>query len=140
MMATWSVRKGFWEHPAEIGERYFGEGGRTVDVLMMFRPDRKTMSVHIPFSPLILFSPSLSWNTQVSARKSNYGTHVDYIIVTPGLLPWIEAGDIAPVNGSDHCPIWVGLREEIEVDVGGEGGRRAKKIVKSRDVMRVRGE
>ena len=43
------------------------------------------------------------------------------------------------MKGSDHCPIWVDLREEIEVDVGGEGGERGKKIVKLRDVMRASG-
>lgn len=37
-------------------------------------------------------------------------TRVDYILVTPGLIPWIKAADIqASVKGSDHCPIYVDL-------------------------------
>jgi AP endonuclease-2 len=42
---------------------------------------------------------------------------IDYILVTKGLLPWIKHGDIQPsINGSDHCPIYVDLHEEIEVE------------------------
>lgn len=42
---------------------------------------------------------------------------IDYILVTKGLLPWIKHGDIQPsIKGSDHCPIFVDLHEEIEVD------------------------
>jgi len=73
--------------------------------------------------------PTLTgWNTRISARESNYGTRVDYVLVTHGLLPWIKAADIEPsVKGSDHCPIWVDLNEEIEV-----GGGQVEKL---RDVM-----
>lgn len=39
--------------------------------------------------------------------------------MTGGLLPWIKAADIEPsVKGSDYCPVWVDMREEVEV-----GGR-----------------
>ena len=42
---------------------------------------------------------------------------IDYILVTKGLLPWIKHGDIQPsIKGSDHCPIYVDLHEEFEVD------------------------
>jgi AP endonuclease 2 len=120
-----SVREGFWEHPARRWAReFFGEGGRMVDVVRMFWPDRKAMCV---FLIIMIF-----WWMLIDIT----GTHV-----RPP-LPWIEAGDIAPsVKGSDHCPIWVDLREEIEVDVGGEGvgSEGAKKIIKLRDVMRVSG-
>lgn len=42
---------------------------------------------------------------------------IDYILVTKGLLPWIKHGDIQPsIKGSDHCPIYVDLYEELELD------------------------
>lgn len=42
---------------------------------------------------------------------------IDYILVTKGLLPWVKHGDIQPsIKGSDHCPIYVDLYEEIEID------------------------
>lgn len=42
---------------------------------------------------------------------------IDYVLVTKGLLPWIKHGDIQPsIKGSDHCPIYVDLHEEIDLD------------------------
>ncbi|KAI0306049.1 Endonuclease/exonuclease/phosphatase [Multifurca ochricompacta] len=41
------------------------------------------------------------WNTKISARETNYGTRIDYVLITPGLLPWIKASDIQPsIKGS----------------------------------------
>jgi hypothetical protein len=43
-----SVREGFWEHPARKWARgFFGEGGRMVDIVRMFWPDRKAMCVFL---------------------------------------------------------------------------------------------
>src|SRR5258708_31109929 len=54
------------------------------------------------------------WNTKISARETNYGTRIDFILITPGLVPWIKEADIQPhIKGSDHCPIFVHLRDEI---------------------------
>jgi len=59
------------------------------------------------------------WNTKISARETNYGTRIDYVLVTSGVLPWIKAGDIQPsIKGSDHCPVFVDLHEEITTDTG----------------------
>lgn len=53
------------------------------------------------------------------ARASNYGSRVDYIFFTSGLLPWFKYGDIQPdIKGSDHCPIYVDLHEEITLSSG----------------------
>jgi len=61
----------------------------------------------------------LGWNTKISARENNYGTRIDYVLVTPGLLPWIKAGDIQPsIKGSDHCPVFVDLHDEITTESG----------------------
>jgi AP endonuclease 2 len=61
----------------------------------------------------------LGWNTKISARETNYGTRIDYVLVTPGLLPWLKAGDIQPsIKGSDHCPVFVDLHDEITTESG----------------------
>lgn len=47
-------------------------------------------------------------------RPSNYGARIDYVLVTPGLLPWVKHSDIqADIMGSDHCPVFLDLHESI---------------------------
>jgi AP endonuclease-2 len=59
------------------------------------------------------------WNTKISARETNYGTRIDYVLVTPGLMPWVKAADIQQsIKGSDHCPVFVDLHDEITTDAG----------------------
>lgn len=68
------------------------------------------------------------WNTKISARESNYGTRIDYILITRGLLPWVKGADIQPlVKGSDHCPVYLDLHDEI-VDADG-------RVVRLQDVL-----
>lgn len=67
------------------------------------------------------------WNTLIDARPANYGVRLDYTLVTEGLLPWIKGADIqADIYGSDHCPIYVDLYDEREID---------GKTVKLKDLM-----
>ena len=74
------------------------------------------------------------WNQKISGRESNYGTRVDYILCTPGLLPWIKHGDIQPsIKGSDHCPIYIDLHDEIVAPVEGFSGE--SNTVKLVDVL-----
>ena len=50
---------------------------------------------------------------------SNDGTRIDYILLTKGLLPWFKHGDIMPaIKGSDHCPVYIDLHDEIETSEG----------------------
>ena len=54
------------------------------------------------------------WNQKINARESNYGTRIDYFLLTKGLLPWFKHGDILPsIKGSDHCPVYIDLHDEI---------------------------
>ncbi|KAI9335716.1 Endonuclease/exonuclease/phosphatase [Obelidium mucronatum] len=63
-----------------------------VDLFRWFQPDRK--------------GAFTCWNTLIDARRANFGTRLDYILVSPKLLPWFEGCDIRPdVMGSDHCPV-----------------------------------
>ncbi|KAL3179275.1 hypothetical protein MRX96_038177 [Rhipicephalus microplus] len=46
------------------------------------------------------------WNTRLGARQTNYGTRIDYILCSSGLLPFVSSSEILPeVLGSDHCPV-----------------------------------
>jgi len=59
------------------------------------------------------------WNTKISARETNYGTRIDYVLITPGLLPWVKDGNIQPsIKGSDHCPVYIDLHDEITLETG----------------------
>lgn len=54
------------------------------------------------------------WNQKIDARRTNYGTRIDYFLLTKGLLPWFKHGDIQPqVKGSDHCPVYIDLHDQI---------------------------
>ncbi|KAF9004487.1 DNase I-like protein [Hymenopellis radicata] len=78
-------------------------GGPMVDIVRRQWPDRKDMFT--------------CWNTKISARASNYGTRIDYILITPGLLPYVKHADIQPdVKGSDHCPVFLDLDDSIFAD------------------------
>lgn len=92
---------GFWGKGYRRWLRdWVGEGGPMVDVVRKFWPDRKGMYT--------------CWNTKLSARETNYGTRIDFVLVTPGLLPWIKAADTLPsIKGSDHCPVFVDFHDEI---------------------------
>ncbi|KAG0030432.1 Class II abasic (AP) endonuclease [Podila clonocystis] len=57
------------------------------------------------------------WNTKINARPSNYGTRLDFILVTEGLLPWFKSCDRLPhIVGSDHCPVIAEMFPELKID------------------------
>jgi AP endonuclease-2 len=59
------------------------------------------------------------WDTVKDTRPANYGVRIDYTFVSRGLLPWIKDADIQPnIYGSDHCPVYVDLKDEILADDG----------------------
>lgn len=50
------------------------------------------------------------WSTFTSARSTNYGTRIDYILIGQNLKPYLtSAGIMADVLGSDHCPVYAEL-------------------------------
>ncbi|KAF9908098.1 Class II abasic (AP) endonuclease [Linnemannia zychae] len=58
------------------------------------------------------------WNTVINARPSNYGTRLDYILVTEKLVPWFKSCDRQPqVVGSDHCPVVAELATELAAEL-----------------------
>ena len=95
-----------------------GPGGCMVDIVRRFWPTRKGMYTCMYFfraSHISMFRLHfLGWNTKISARDSNYGTRIDFILITPNLIPWIASADIQPeIKGSDHCPVFVDFHDEI---------------------------
>ncbi|OCH96401.1 DNase I-like protein [Obba rivulosa] len=111
-----SFLSAFYEHPARLWfKQWLDPVGPMVDVLRKFWPQRKGMFT--------------CWNMKIMARESNYGSRVDYILATKGILPWIKHGDTLPsIKGSDHCPLYIDLHEEITLDSG--------ETVKLRDAMK----
>ncbi|KAK4050483.1 Class II abasic (AP) endonuclease [Microbotryomycetes sp. JL221] len=98
----------FMEHPPRKWlENWVGPNGPMIDVTRTFFPNRKGMFT--------------CWNTKIDARPSNYGARIDYFLVTPGLMPWIKHSDIMPsIMGSDHCPVYLDLFDEIEIEGRGK--------------------
>ena len=109
-------------------------------MLRRFWPDRKgmfTCTCHTyltscsssgTYHGTLQFTPG--WNTKISARETNYGTCIDYVLVTLGLIPWIKLANIQPsIEGSDHYPIFVDLHDEITTDT-------SEKLV-LRDLMHI---
>ncbi|GAA5922733.1 DNA-(apurinic or apyrimidinic site) lyase APN2 [Sporobolomyces koalae] len=93
----------FTDHPPRKWLKEFtGPGGVMIDTTRVAHPDRIGMFT--------------CWNTKIDARPSNYGTRLDYILVTPGLLPWIKDADIQrDIVGSDHCPVYLDFHDSIEL-------------------------
>ncbi|KAI6010944.1 Endonuclease/exonuclease/phosphatase [Pisolithus orientalis] len=67
----------FYDHPARAWFRdWLSPNGCMTDAVRTLWPCRKGMYT--------------CWNTKICARETNYGTRVDYILVTRGILPWIK--------------------------------------------------
>lgn len=54
------------------------------------------------------------WNSLKNLRPSNYGSRIDFILVSSKLEKLVRGGDILPdVLGSDHCPVYSDLALDI---------------------------
>uniref|UniRef100_V5EN99 DNA-(apurinic or apyrimidinic site) endonuclease n=1 Tax=Kalmanozyma brasiliensis (strain GHG001) TaxID=1365824 RepID=V5EN99_KALBG len=104
----------FHQHPARAWfQTFLAPHGKFHDIGRMYHAERRKMFT--------------CWNTLIDARPANYGCRLDYTLVTEGLLPWIKGADIQPdIYGSDHCPVYVDLHDEREID---------GKVVKLKDLM-----
>ncbi|CAE6417831.1 unnamed protein product [Rhizoctonia solani] len=101
-----SRKNTFWDSPVRTWFRqWLDPEGPMIDAIRSSWPDREKMFT--------------CWDTRTNARESNYGTRIDYILITRGLLPWFKYGDIQPdIRGSDHCPLFIDLHDEITTPDG----------------------
>jgi AP endonuclease-2 len=117
-----SRNNNFWGHPVrDWFHKWLDPEGPMVDVVRNSWPERKEMFTCEKLnSPIYWFLMLLvGWDTRTNARESNYGARIDYILLTKGLLPWFKHGDIQPdVRGSDHCPVFIDLYDEITLPDG----------------------
>lgn len=117
-----SRKNDFWERPVRAWFRqWLHPEGPMIDVTRNVWPEREKMFTckqDVSFLSMLL-TLFVGWDTRTNARESNYGTRIDYILLTKGLLPWFKHGDIQPdIRGSDHCPIFVDLHDEITLPDG----------------------
>ncbi|UYV61023.1 APEX2 [Cordylochernes scorpioides] len=91
----------FYSSKKEKGIDCIDGAGLLVDLFRHFHPDQKEAYT--------------CWNVLRGSRATNYGTRIDYILGSPGLLPYCESCEILPeVMGSDHCPVRLTLAPCIE--------------------------
>ena len=54
------------------------------------------------------------WSQRFGVRARNVGWRIDYVLASPGAMPFLKAARIHPeVQGSDHCPVSVELDPAI---------------------------
>jgi exodeoxyribonuclease-3 len=50
------------------------------------------------------------WSQRFGVRERNVGWRIDYVLASPGALPFLQRASIhTDVMGSDHCPVSVDL-------------------------------
>lgn len=56
------------------------------------------------------------WSQRGGARARNVGWRIDYILASPGAMPYLTDAFICPeIMGSDHCPLGVVLDDDVLV-------------------------
>lgn len=82
-----------------------------IDAFRLIYPDRKNAYT--------------CWNTKIGARQTNYGTRIDYVLISSNLKPLLLKCDIlSDYEGSDHCPVFA----ELKCDSVHENGIRLPSI------------
>ncbi|GBB83631.1 hypothetical protein RclHR1_10330001 [Rhizophagus clarus] len=91
----------FGDHPARKWiDSWVSPNGQMIDLCRKFHPDEEG-----------LFT---CWNTLINARPINYGTRLDYILVSQSLTKWFKSCNVEQdIMGSDHCPVSCELFDEM---------------------------
>lgn len=89
-----------------FGERDEGrEEGVMWDICRGFHPDRRGMYSH--------------WEQKINARPGNFGSRIDFILCSLDMKSWfIESNTQDGLMGSDHCPVYAVMKDEVEVQAG----------------------
>ncbi|CAK3780750.1 DNA lyase [Lecanosticta acicola] len=78
------------------------ETGVLWDTTRAFHPERKGMYTH--------------WETKINARPGNYGSRIDFVLVSSLMQSWIKDANIQEgLLGSDHCPVYADFHDEVEM-------------------------
>jgi AP endonuclease-2 len=97
-----------------VGERDKGREEPVMwDICRSFHPDRKGMFT--------------CWDQKLNARPGNFGSRIDYVLCSKDWKDWFSESNIQEgLMGSDHCPVYAVLKEQVEIDA---------KEVHIRDIM-----
>lgn len=84
-----------------VGERDAGrERGVLWDTTREFHPDRMGMYTH--------------WEQKINARPGNFGSRIDFVLVSEEMKPWIRDANIQEgLLGSDHCPVYADFEDDV---------------------------
>lgn len=75
------------------------------DICRGFHPDRRGMYTH--------------WEQKINARPGNFGSRIDFILCSLDMKSWfVESNTQDGLMGSDHCPVYAVMKDEVEVDGG----------------------
>ncbi|KAL6926930.1 hypothetical protein ACO0SA_004013 [Hanseniaspora valbyensis] len=78
--------------------------GSLLDSTRYIHPDRRKMYT--------------CWNTLTNARSVNYGSRLDYILISKKHKNKILSSDILPeIQGSDHCPVFLDFLVSFENEI-----------------------
>lgn len=86
-----------------VGERDEGRERPVLwDILRGFHPTRQRMYTH--------------WEQKINARPGNYGSRIDHILCSISMKNWFQEANIQEgLMGSDHCPVYAVLKDEVEL-------------------------
>ncbi|ORY74344.1 Endonuclease/exonuclease/phosphatase [Protomyces lactucae-debilis] len=81
---------------ADDGHLYGSEPRIFLDTARLLYPEREGMYT--------------CWSVRLAARQGNYGSRIDFVLITEGLRPFLSIADTLPdIHGSDHCPVYATL-------------------------------
>jgi AP endonuclease 2 len=88
------------------GDRDEGrENGVLWDTTRGFHPTRKGMYTH--------------WEQKINARPGNFGSRIDFVLVTESMRSWIKDANIQEgLLGSDHCPVFADFHDRVTLEDG----------------------
>lgn len=77
--------------------------GPMVDVFRHFHPER--------------IDAYTCWNAQTGARKTNFGTRIDYILANKEFVDSciVDCDIVSDIYGSDHCPVYIDFHCSMSV-------------------------
>ncbi|PBP17120.1 DNA lyase [Diplocarpon rosae] len=57
------------------------------------------------------------WEQKINARPGNFGSRIDYVLCSQDWKDWFCESDIQEgLMGSDHCPVYAVLKEQVKID------------------------